>query len=379
MPRRRQRILHVLGTMDPGGVEIWLLNVLRYIDRDRLEFHFCTFGEKPGIFAGEVERLGGRMLPCPRRLNPWSFARRFRKILREGKYDAVHSHVTLFSGIVLRWAKAEGIPMRIAHSHTSQDDKPDSQARRYYRRIMKSWIDRYATHGLAVSQIAAAQLFGDDWKADDRFRILHCGIDLSPFETPAEPDNVRKELGLPPNVPIVGHVGRFIPAKNHRFLLEVFGALLGKRPDAHLLLVGDGYLRRQIEIQANSMGLSGRVHFLGARTDVPRIMRGAMDTFVFPSLWEGLPMALIEAQAAGLCCLTSSSISREVAAGPEVVEFMDLSASPNDWADKVVQLLKKRRMSEHMAVEAIAEGPFSVQHCIEGLALVYRPEELNVI
>jgi glycosyltransferase involved in cell wall biosynthesis len=364
--------------MDPGGVETWLLNVLKYIDRDLLEFHFCTFGPNPGLFAGEVERLGGRILPCPRGLNPWSFHRRFRKILREGNYDAVHSHVNLFSGAVLRWAEAEGVAMRIAHSHASQDEKRNTLMRRNYRKIMKSWIDRYATHGLAVSGSAAAELFGQEWKADARFRVLHCGIDLLPFHECAARDEVRKEFGFPIDAPIVGHVGRFVPAKNHRFLLEVFRALLGKRPDAHLLLVGDGFLRPQIEAQAKLMGISENVHFVGARTDVPRIMRGAMDTFLFPSLWEGLPIALIEAQAAGLCCLTSSTISREVAIGSEIVEFMDLSASPSDWAERVVQLLKKRPLSELTALETIAEGPFSVRHCIEDLAHVYRPKELNV-
>jgi glycosyltransferase involved in cell wall biosynthesis len=219
MAQRRMRILHVLGTMDPGGVETWLINVLKYIDQDRLEFHFCTFGPKPGLFADEVQKFGGRMVPCPRGLNPWSFSRRFRNILREGKYDVVHSHVTLFSGVVLRWANAEGVPMRIAHSHASQDDKPNTLPRRHYRRIMKSWIDRYSTQGLAASRIAAAQLFGDDWEADERFRVLHCGIDLLPFQESAVRDEVRKELGLPLDVPIVGHVGRFVPAKNHSFLL----------------------------------------------------------------------------------------------------------------------------------------------------------------
>jgi len=375
MGQRRMRILHVVGTMDPGGVETWLLNVMKYIDRDLFEFHFCTFGPHPGLFAGEVERLSGRMVPCPRGLNPWSFSRRFRKILREGKYDAVHSHVTLFSGVVLRWAQAEGVPMRIAHSHVSQDDKPDSQARRYYRWIMKSWIDRYSTRGLAVSRIAAAQLFDDDWEADGRFHVLHCGIDLAPFQKSVASDQVRSELGVPVGAPVIGHVGRFELQKNHRFLLQVFGAIQKKVPKAHFLLVGDGPLRAQIEAQSDAMGLSGNMHFVGIRTDVARLMGGGMDLFVFPSRFEGLPIAVLEAQAAGLCCLISSSISREVAVAPEGVAFMNLSASPGDWAEQGVQLLERTPISKHRVLETIAEGPFSVQHCIESLAGVYQLEE----
>jgi glycosyltransferase involved in cell wall biosynthesis len=375
MAQRRARVLHVIGTLDPGGTETWLLNTLKHIDRDLLEFHFCTFGPQPGLFAGEVERFGGRILPCPRGQNPWSFGRRFRKILREGKYDAVHSHVTLFSGAVLRWAYAERVTMRIAHSHATRDDKPSTQARRYYRRTMKSWIDRYATHGLAVSKSAAANLFGQNWESDGRFRVLHCGIDLQPFQVPVARDQVRTDLGLPIGVPVFGHVGRFHLQKNHPFLLEVFGEIQKRIPHAHFLLVGDGPLRGQIEARSKAMGLSSKMHFVGIRTDVPRLMRGGMDVFIFPSIFEGLPIAVLEAQAAGLCCLISSSISREVAAGPEVVAFMDLSATPRDWAEQSVQLLERERVAECIALQTIAGSPFSVQHCIKNLARIYKLEE----
>jgi glycosyltransferase involved in cell wall biosynthesis len=371
MSPRRLRILHALGTMDPGGVETWLLNVLRYIDRNRLEFHFCTFGEKPGIFAGEVEKLGGRMIPCPRGLNPWSFGRRFRKILREGNYDAVHSHVTLFSGAVLRWAEAERIPMRIAHSHASQDDKPSTQARRYYRWLMKSWIERYATHGLAVSRSAAAELFGQNWKADARVRVLHCGIDLQPFHQITKPDEVRKELGLPLDVPVVGHVGRFVPAKNHRFLLEIFQALLKKRADFHLLLVGDGVLRPQIEAQAKSMGFSGNVHFAGTRIDVPRLMRASMDIFVFPSLWEGLPVTLIEAQAAGLPSIVSDAVTSEANILADQFTQLPLTKKSDEWALRAVEALQRGKAEAKSALNAIAQSDFCIQRSSSALSGLY--------
>ena len=247
MTERQIRILHVLGTMNPGGVETWLLHVLKFIDRSRFQFDICTFGREAGLHATEVEELGGRMIACPRDSNVWSFRKRFRRILGEGKYDVVHSHVTFFSGVVLRWAKAERVPVRIAHSHTSRDDKPDAPARRFYRRLMKEWIGRYATHGLGASRIAAAQLFGEDWQKDGRFDVLHCGIDLRPFSSLVDQDRVRRELGIPANASVVGHVGRFDVQKNHQFLLEIASAIVKLRPDVHYLLVGDGPLRSEIE------------------------------------------------------------------------------------------------------------------------------------
>jgi glycosyltransferase involved in cell wall biosynthesis len=370
MPPRRLRILHALGTMDPGGVETWLLNVLRYIDRDRLEFHFCTFGEKPGIFAGEIEKLGGRMIPCPWGINPWSFARRFRKILREGKYDVVHSHVTLFSGAVLRWAKSEDVPMRIAHSHTSQDDKFATPTRRFYRRIMKSWISNYATCGLGASTLAAADLFGANWEADRRFRILHYGIDLRPFAASILRNKVREELGIPPDVPVVGHVGRFIPAKNHSFLMKIAKEIQRRRPETHFLFVGDGPLKRRIESQARKLDFSGNMHFLGTRTDVPRLMLGGMDVFIFPSRWEGLPVALIEAQAAGLRCIVSESVADEVDILPEQIR-LSLSKSYAVWAEKTIEALTHGRIERESAVKAISQTDFCAQRSMSFLSDVY--------
>lgn len=359
MAQKQIRILHALGSLDPGGVETWLLNVLRNIDRDRFQFDFCTFGSQPGLRALEAEKLGSKVLRCPKGSNPWEFRRRFRRILREGQYDVVHSHVHLFSGAILRWANAEGVPVRIAHSHTSQDDKASTLARRCYRRLMKSWIERYATHGLAASQLAAAQLFGEDWPRDGRIQVVHCGIDLRPFEEPIARDDVREELGIPPDATVVGHVGRFVAAKNHRFFLEVAREIVKLRPDVRFLLVGDGPLRPEIETRARAMGFNGNMHFAGNRSDVPRLMCGGMDIFVFPSLWEGLPMTLIEAQAAGLACVVSDRVTDEASVLPEQSIRLPLSARPADWAASALDALNGGRKNIGWAAQTVGRTDFS--------------------
>jgi glycosyltransferase involved in cell wall biosynthesis len=371
MSQRRLRILHALGTMDPGGVETWLLNVLRYIDRDRFQLDFCTFGSGPGLYSAEVERLGGRMLRCVKSANLWSFGHRFRRILREGKYDVVHSHVHLFSGAVLRWAKAEGVPIRIAHSHTTHDGRPDSWARGSYRKLMRSWIDRHVTHGLAASRPSAAALFGEKWQEDGRFRVLHSGIDLNPFQEPVVRDEIRRELGIPLDAVVVGHVGRFVPPKNHHFLLQIANELLKSRPEIRFLLVGDGPLRPEIEAQAKALDLLGKVHFIGTRTDVPRIMRGAMDVFVFPSVWEGLPLTLIEAQAAGLLCLFSEAITEEGNLLHEQSIQLSLSMTPQEWAAKTIEALGRARVAGSLALETVTQSDFCVQHSISRLTALY--------
>jgi glycosyltransferase involved in cell wall biosynthesis len=369
MAERQIRVLHTLGSLDPGGVETWLLNVLRRIDRDRFQFDFCTFGPQGGMHAAEAEKLGSKILRCPKGSNPWKFRNCFRQILREGRYDVVHSHVHFFSGVILRWANAEGVPVRIAHSHTSQDDKASTFARRFYRWLMKSWIERYATHGLAASQLAAAQLFGEDWQRDRRFQVVHCGIDLHPFGEPVAREEVRAELGIPLNATVVGHVGRFVPAKNHRFLLEIADEISKRRPDTHFLLVGDGPLRPDIEARAGAMGFNGNMHFAGSRTDVPRLMCGGMDVFVFPSVWEGLPMTLIEAQAAGLPCIVSDKITEEASVLPDRCVRLPLSKQSGEWAAKALAMATSNLGTA--SLRAIAESDFCVQRSTSLLSAVY--------
>jgi glycosyltransferase involved in cell wall biosynthesis len=358
--------------MNPGGVETWLMHVLRNIDRGEFQMDFCLFGSEHGSYATEVEQLGSKVWRCHMNGNLWWFNRQFQHILREGKYDVVHSHVHFFSGNVLRWGKAQNVPIRIAHSHTTRDGRSDGLMRRCYRRSMKSWIGQYATHGLAASSSSASALFGEDWGRDERFCILHCAIDLHPFREPVDRETIRRELGLPTDVPVVGHVGRFTREKNQLFLLEIAAEVLKRRPETHFLLVGDGPLRRTVESRVESIGLSGRVHFAGIRKDVAALMCGAMDVFVFPSLWEGLPITLIEAQAAGLRCIVSHVCTTEVGVLPEQFIQVPLSNSPQMWAAKVIKALEHGRILGDLPVQVIAQTDFSIQQCVSALSNLYE-------
>jgi glycosyltransferase involved in cell wall biosynthesis len=371
MGQRQYRILHVLGSMNPGGVEAWLLQMLKHIERDHFQFDFCLCGTEAGLYAAEVERLGGKILRCPKGANLWSFRRRFRRTLREGNYDVVHSHVHFFSGALLHWAKAEGVPIRIAHSHNSHDGRSDSRARRFYRTLMKSCISRCATQGLAVSELAAAELFGENWRAESRFQILHHGLDLHPFQESFDRREVRSELGIPSDAPVIGHVGRFDEQKNHRFLLEVAHRLLKTRPDIHFLLIGDGPLRPEIEARVRELGLSREIHFVGVRTDVPRLMLAAMDLYLFPSLYEGLGLCLLEAQAAGLRCLVSDTVPKEVVRVPESIEFLPLTASKDYWVTKIILGLDAQRTEAVSILNGAVQSKFSTDRSLRHLRGLY--------
>jgi glycosyltransferase involved in cell wall biosynthesis len=365
------KILHCLGTLDPGGVETWLLHVLKAIDTKRFQFDFCTFGPRAGLFAPEVEKLGARVLRCPLPKNVWKFGRRFRGILRQGQYDVVHSHVHLLSGLLLRWAQAENVPVRIAHSHTIDNDKPDRPLRRYYRGLMQSWIRKHGTHGLAVSQIAGKELFAEAWQQDKRFRVLHYGIDLALFQSEFNKDQIKRELGIPVNAPVVGHVGRFVNAKNHHFLLKIAADVLKLRPDIHFLFVGDGPLKAEIETRSTAIGISPSVHFPGTRHDIARLMQGCMDTFVFPSRWEGFGLVLIEAQAAGLPCVVSDSVSDETSIFQRRIFRLPLSKSTKEWATVIIKSLELTPLKSEETLSVLAQTGFCIRESSTLLTQLY--------
>ncbi len=367
------KILHTLGTLNPGGVEMWLLRLLRSIDTSKFQFDFCTFGPDAGSYCLEVQRLGGVVHRCP--LFPSSnLGRRFRKILREGQYDVVHSHVHFFSGALLRWASMEGVPIRVAHSHNSRDGKSDSPSRHIYRWLMKQWIQRYATHGLAASSEAAEDLFTMNWRKNCRIAILHYGIDLQDFRGTVDSHLGRAQVGLQAGIPVIGHVGNFVAAKNHSFFLKIVGQILKRRPEVQFLMVGDGPLREHIQAQAQTAGFQKNMHFLGTRTDVPFLLRSCIDAFLFPSLWEGLPNAVIEAQAAGLQCVISSEISKEVVVLPRQVVRLPLSIGAEEWAKITIESMNRGKCDALMSAQAMEKTEFCIEHSLSRLINLYSNE-----
>lgn len=368
------RSLHVLAALTRGGVETWLMHLLRNTSRDDLVLDVCLLDAagKRGPYEEEFQERGGRIWRCPLQSNLLRFARRFRALLQQGHYAIVHSHVHAFSGWLLRLAAREGVPVRIAHSH---NDTRSAQAaagvsRKLYFRLMKRWIRRHATLGLACSDVAAAALFGERWREDARWQLLPYGIDLRPFHAPIDPAAVREQLGLPRDAPVWGHVGRFCPQKNHPFLLEVFREALEFDSRLRLLLIGEGTLRPDAERQAIKLGIRERLLFAGGRSDVPRLMRGAMDLFVLPSLHEGLPLVLIEAQAAGLPCVVSQNVTTQIDLGGSRLERLSLNALPRHWARRCLDAMQQGR--DPAGLDRVEASQFSIHCCAERLVHLYR-------
>lgn len=367
------RILQVVGAMEQGGLETWLMRVLREIDRDRFQIDFLVSTSKPCPYDDEIRQFGSQVIPCLDPHRPWVYGSHFKRILRQhGPYDIVHSHLHHYSGYILWLAKQAGVPIRIAHSHldASYEEAKSSVLRRLYLNLMRGWIARCATTGLGCSREAAVDLFGADWQSDPRWQILYCGIDLSPFQRWGDGAAVRAELGIPTDAFVIGHVGRFAEQKNHRFLVEIAAEVLARQPNTYLLLVGKGTLRSAIEQQVAQLGFANRVIFAENRSDVPRLLQGAMDVFLMPSLYEGLPVAGIEAQAAKLPLILSDSISREVEIVKPLVRFVSLSQPASVWADAVLEAHRTR--ANFAALEGgLESSPFNIAYGVKMLEKIY--------
>lgn len=322
------RVLHVVTYMGRGGLETMLMNYYRHIDRNKVQFDFLVHRDFEADYDQEILQLGGRIYHISR-LIPWS--RRYHSELsyflhKHSEYKIIHVHQDCLSAVALKCAKECDIPVRIAHSHNcSQDKNLKYIIKRYY---MKQ-IPDFATEYFACGKTAGEWMF-----SGQSFRVLKNAIDTKDYiYSEIIRETIRKALGID-NCTVIGHVGRFNPQKNHSFLIDIFNEYLKLDSEAKLLLVGDGPDVKAIQNKVEKFKIQDKVIFTGIRTDVNRLLQ-AMDVFVFPSLYEGLPVTMIEAQASGIPCVISNSISEECIVTDGLVIKRDIEDSPKVWAESI--------------------------------------------
>lgn len=315
------RVLHIVINMNRGGTETLIMNLYRNIDHTKIQFDFLTCNE--GVFDTEIASLGGvvHRIPYVTDVGHFGYLKALTNFFDSHKvYSIVHSHLDRMSGLVLLAAKRAGIPVRIAHCHSTQSE--GGSAARLYKWYASKFIHSGATDLMACSAEASKWLFGKD---AGQCLIVKNGIEISKFALcHSIRRQIREELTINDNVLVVGHVGRFDQPKNHTFLIDIFGEFAKSQRKAVLVLVGDGPLYPNIQSQVKSLDLQDKVKFLGVRGDVNLLLQ-AFDVFLFPSLYEGLGVALIEAQAAGIPCLASNTITKEVDLGIGLVDYLPLN------------------------------------------------------
>ena len=321
------RVLQIMPAMDAGGMETFVMNVYRAIDRDKVQFDFVYHYDKPCFYDYEIQALGGRITKLTVRQDnnlPRYLGQLNRLFAQHPEYRIIHGHYSGFGMFYNAVARRRGVPVRVGHSHNTAYE-PNLVGK--LDRIMSARFNKDLTDRFACSRKAGEMLFGSS-----PFTVLPNGVDTDAFarHDPAARAKLREHLGVRDGEVLLGHVGRFSAQKNHAGLLRIFAAVLPRLPGAKLLLLGTGPLEAETRALAARLGVAERVIFAGVRTNVQAFYH-AMDAFLLPSLFEGLPVVLVEAQVAGLPCFVSDTVDRGAAFADKVF-FLPLD-SPEAWAD----------------------------------------------
>lgn len=324
------RVLHVVGGMNQGGAENFLMNVYRNIDRKKVQFDFLV--NREGVFDEEIKALGGKIyyIPALQKVGQIKYTKNLDKFFQEHKeYKIVHSHINQVSGLILERANKVGIPIRIAHSHNNKYGK--NILIQLYKNYLRTKIKDNANYKFACSEQAGEFLYGKQ----ARFEVINNSIDTSKFIFSKEKrQKVREQLKINNECFVIGNVGRLAYQKNQIFLIKIFNEFIKLNKNSKLILIGKGTLKKDILKYINKCKLEKNIIMLEDRTDVNELMQ-VMDYFVLPSRFEGLGIVLIEAQAAGLKCIASKDVIPKEAKVTDLLEFYSLDNKASDWAKKI--------------------------------------------
>ncbi len=374
-----KQVLHILASLDRGGVETWLMYVMKHIDSKKVKIDVCVIGpELEGAYSQQFKELGGKILHCFglkrwwRRLVDRSFQKDFRTLLRENGYDIVHCHCR--HACVLQCAKREHVPVRIAHIHPPRNDVYKQNAfHRVRNQYLRKKIDLYATDILAPSNGTMHSHFGDRTE-DLRYKVLYNGIPLVDFEKEIDRIQFRKQLEIPVAGKIVLTVGRYVPHKNQELVVHIADELCKKRNDIFFVLNGtvqnQSYFNN-IKNMVSQKQLNSRFRFIGPVDDLIPIWKAA-DLFLFPSKMEGFGIVIIEASAAGLPVVSSDILGiREAAKGCRHIRLIALTSPVRDWANAVEDMLECDREGSSEAIEYVRKTGFAIESSVDNLLKIY--------
>lgn len=359
------RVLHIVGRMDRAGAETMIMNLYRWIDRRKIQFDFIYFTNDRCDLDCEIEELGGRII----RLKYNSPIQRFWglfRVLQSGKWSIVQSHMLFSTGLHLLAARLAGVPVRIAHSHSTSDSNSSSVIGRMYQRTMRWLLTWMPTHYVACGTAAAEYLY----PGKSSVEIIPNAVDINHFSQ-ANRRDIHCETIISGNCITVLQVGRLMPVKNQTWTLQVAAAMRDAGACFQVLLVGEGPDKESLESQIAELGLAGSVNLLGLREDIAELMALA-DVMLMPSLHEGFPVVLVESQAAGLPSVISSAISPEVDLGLGMVEFVELGKSAGYWAERIIASARLPHVPINRRREKLEQAGFSAKSSAERIMSLYE-------
>lgn len=349
------RIAQIMGKWVGGGVEAVVMNYYRHIDRDKIQFDFICDDDSTRIPTEEIEKLGGKVILIPPYQKIFKYHKTLKKVLQEGQYKIVHSHINALSVFSLWAAKSAKVPVRIAHSHSTSNKKEWKKT--LLKNMLRPFSKMFATDYFCCSELAGRWLFGNKTYDQGKVYLLNNAIDVDKFKYNEKVrKQKRKELNIKDNQLVIGHIGRFVQQKNHEFLIDIFNEIHKQNKNTILLLAGDGPLKEEIQNKVKELNLEKNVKFLGQRNDANELYQ-AFDAFVLPSLYEGLPVVGVEAQAAGLPCFFSSDMTKETKV-LDTTKFIKLEETSKYWANKILN--KSLNYDRQNKLEEITNKNFNI-------------------
>lgn len=370
----KKHVLFFVDRMRVGGIQIFLLNLLQYFDKEKYQIDFLVLDDgEDYAYEQKVEEYGGKLYKLDgiwfRSMADYpKYCKAVNNFFKEHHdYDVVHMNASSKNFLLLRYAKKYGIRKRIAHSHNT-GFQTKSAVKQMVGNVFKLPLKMYATDYFACSKIAGEWLFGKKVAESGKLQVIPNGIALEKFEFDKKiREKTRESLGLNDENLVIGHVGRFTKQKNHKFLLEIFAQILKAEPKAVLLMAGIGELKEEMEAYAKELQIEHATKFLGFRDDVTALTQ-AMDVFLMPSFYEGFPVTGIEAQASGCPCVFSDTITKEAAllAG---TRYISLEADAKTWAEEVLDAAKANERNNSRAV--LQEKGFDIEDTVKKLEALY--------
>lgn len=364
-----KKVLQIVGGLGIGGLQQVAINYYQYIDRDQYSFDYVVYGQEIGVKEQEVIDLGGRIFHIT---NPNENFRKFYHeleliIKNEGPYDIVHGHTLFNSGYALKLAYKYNVPIRVAQAHNSQRNRKRTLPKKIYQSVMRKWIKKYATHFLAVSDEAGEFVFGKEFYHKHGNFIIN-GIPVEKYKYNPDKNLEFKVENNFVNKKIIGHTGRLAAVKNQEFIINLMPDLLKHDPNFVALLVGEGEDHDKLQNLINKLDLKDSVFLLGGRSDVPDLLNN-FDIFLFPSMYEGLPLSLLEAQSAGLPSVISENMTDQVILNNSVYKIP--LSNKEEWVNKILELRNFDRENEPVLVE---EKGFGITTMMEKAKNIYESE-----
>lgn len=368
----KKKVLIINKTLEYGGSEFVAVRLQRALDPEKFEFTYCVRGNEKGPIEDDVLKTGVRVIHQPDdKLSYLKSYKFYLDLFKKEHFDIVHSHLLFYSGIVLAAAKKRHIKVRVAHSHFSQpltgyNSKVKLFISKIYRNVMRLILGVSATTIIGCSKSSGEFLAGKKLFSK-KGTVLNNGIDTKKYSFNLETRiKIRNELSIPQDSVILGHIGHFYSVKNQRFLLEIFKKYLEKNKDSVLLLVGDGEDRELLLDKIEKLSIKENVILAGFRNDIPELL-SAMDCFVFPSLHEGFPLALIEAQASKLACVVSDTVTRDTMLNSNF-SFASLKSGCDVWCEEINRVMSVDR--ESVSTENVTEN-FDIKNIAKELEKIY--------